>query len=297
LSEEALGLFEGMGSQRGMGLALITLGKALRHLGTLWMSGPYEFQECDRNLRQGAAQLDRAVLIFRQVVDEPVRLVEALNEQGALYRERARLAQSISPNSALARTISQDAIGCLTESIDLAQESGLEVWYVDSCEDLAEVYFLRRDYVNTRTWLENAEKSVPDGYKIRAGQKPAKIPEEERIEALWLQMGKVELLRGDLVFDEATDGGSKPATRETLVETVRHYVLSAVYFETYSNRATGLRATFGRMSDRLDRCTFDDLRYLQEEALPSIARSYRIDLTRPGRFFEDTLGLALQLET
>lgn len=297
LSEEALGMFEQLETQRGIGLALITLGQSLRRLGGRWASSAYSFQECDRSLGHGARHLDRAVHIFERVVSEPIRLAEALNELGSLYRERARLAQAMAPGSAFVRTISLEAIRRFDRCIELAEELGLTVWYVDSCEDLAQVYFLRREYANANTWLDAAGERVPAEYKFSVGEVPTEIPEEECVEALWLQMGKVELLSGSLAFDRATDDGPKPAIRHILEETVRHYFLSAAYFERYSNRATGLRTAFRQMYDRLKHCSFDDLRYLEKEALPAIAASYRIDLSRPGRFFEDTLGLALQWGT
>ena len=294
LSQEALGIFERLGAQRGIGLASITLGRSLRHLGGLWMAGLYSHQDCDQFLSQGARHLDGAVRIFKQVVDEPVRLVEALNELGCIYRERSRLAQEMAPDRPLARTISLEAVRCLVRSIELAEELGLPVWYVDSCEDLAQVYFLRRDYDNVDVWLQHAEEGVPADYKFREGELQTEILAEERIEAFWLQMGKIELLHGSLAFDVGTDGGSRPATHEVLKETTQHYLLSAAYFEQYSERAVGLRATFRQMYDRFKHCTVDELRYLWEETLPTIAGEYAIDLSHLGGFFEDTLGLALE---
>jgi len=294
LSEKALSIFEGLGAQRGIGLALITLGRSLRQLGRLWTAGLYPFQDCERLLSEGATYLERAMRIFEQVVDEPVRLVETLDELGCIYRDRARLVREMAPNSPLARTIAAEAIKLLGRCIKLADKFQFLVPYVDACEDLAQTYFSRRDYDNTHIWLERAEEVVPEDYKFREGVLQTEMPEEKRVEAFWLQMGKIELLRGSLAFDLGTDGGSRSATREVLQETAQHYLLAAAYFEQYSDRAIGLRATFRQMYDRFKHCTLDELQYLREEALPAIADKYAIDLTRPGRFFEDTLGLAIE---
>jgi len=294
LSEKALSILEGLEAQRGIGLALITLGRSLRQLGGLWTAGLYPFQDCERFFSEGATYLERAVRIFEQVVDEPVRLVETLDELGCIYRDRSRLAHEMAPSSPLARTIAAESIKFLGRCIELADKLRLPVPYVDACEDLAQTYFLRRDYANTRVWLERAEEAVPEDYIFREGGLQKEIPEERRVEAFWLQMGKIELLRGNLVFDAGTDSGSRPATREVLKQTAQHYLLSAAYFEKYSERAVGLRTTFRQMYDRFKRCTLDDLTYLQKEALPAIADKYGIDLSRPGRFFEDTLGLAIE---
>jgi tetratricopeptide (TPR) repeat protein len=293
LSEEALSIFEGLGAQRGIGLALITLGRSLRHLGGLWTEGMHSL-DCERFFSEGTTHLDRAVDTFEHIVDEPVRLVEALNELGCIYRDRARLAQEVAPDRPLTRTIAAEAIKLLGRCIELAKKFQFPVPYVDACEDLAQTYFLRRDYSNTQEWLKQAEVRVPEAYKFREGERQPEIPENERIEAFWLQMGKVELLRGNLVFDLGTDGGTKPATCEVLRETAEHYLLSAAYFERYSERAVGLRTTFRQMYIRFKFSPLDELRHLQREALPEIAGNYSIDLTRLGRFFEDTLGLALE---
>jgi len=294
LSAEALSIFEKLGAQRGIGLASITLGRSLRHLGELWQAGVYPREECDQLLSDSARHLTRAVEIFRQVVKEPVRMVEAFNELGCTYRERSRLAQDMAPDRPQARAVTLEAIQHLQRSVELAKEHRLSVWYIDSCEDLAQVYFFRHDYDNTRLWLQRAAEGVPEDYKFREGEVGSEIPEEECVEAFWLQMGKLELLHGNLAFDAGIDGGTRPATLEVLEEAARHYLLSAAYFEKFSERAVGLRATFRQMYDRFKSCTFDELQYLREKALPAIADRYAMDVSRLGRFFEDTIGLAIE---
>jgi tetratricopeptide (TPR) repeat protein len=294
LVEGALSIFEGLSAQRGVGLALITLGRTLRHLGGLWTEGLYSFQDCERFFSDGVAHLDRAVGIFDRDVNEPLQLVEALNELGCIYRDRARLAQIMAPGRPLARTISAEATKRLERCIDLTDYFQFSVEYVDACEDLAQTYFLRRDYDNTRLWLERAEERAPEAYKFKRGEQLSEIPEEKCVEAFWLQMGKIELLYGNLVFDLGTDGGTKPASPQVLEETALHYLLSAAYFEEYSELAVGLRSTFGQMYVRFKHSSLDELAYLQREALPAMAREYNIGPSRLGRFFQDTLGLALE---
>jgi tetratricopeptide (TPR) repeat protein len=220
-----------------------------------------------------------------------VRLVEAYNELGATYRDRARLAQQ--HESQFVEAISLQAIQFLKKAIQLSEEHRLPVWYVDSCEDIAQVHFTRRDYEAARSWLQRAEERVPDEYRFREDKCREETAEEQCVEMFWLQMGKIELLRGNIVFDEGTDGGQRPANRDLLRETARHYLLSVTYFGEFSERAVGVGATFRQMYDRFKGCAFADLRYLQEET-PKIAEQYNIDLARFGSFFEDTLGLALE---
>jgi tetratricopeptide (TPR) repeat protein len=294
LSLQALSVFEQLGVQRGIGLASITLGRSLRHLGELWQASVYPREECSQLLSESAKHLERAVNVFEQVVKEPVRLVEALNELGCTYRERSKLAQETAPDRPLVRVTTSEAVRHLERSVELAMEHKLPVWYVDSCEDLAQVYFFRRDYDNTGLWLQRAEEGVPEDYKLREGEMEIEIPEEECVEAFWQEMGKIELLSGNLAFDVGTDGGAKPATWEVLEEAARHYLLSAAYFEKFSERAFGLRATFRQMYDRFKYCSFDELQYLRGRALPAVADRYAIDMSRLRSFFEDTIGLAIE---
>ena len=294
LSAQALSIFEQLGMKRGIGLASVTLGRSLRHLGGLWQAGVYSREECEQLLSESAKHLDRAVSIFEGAVEEPIRLVEALNELGCTQRERSRLAQDMAPDRPLVRATAADAVRHLERSVELAKKHRLQVWHVDSCEDLAQVYFLHHNYENTRICLERAEEQIPEDYRIREGGAETKIPEEECVEAFWLEMGKVELLHGNLAFDVGTEGGAKPATLEVLEEAARHYLLSAAYFEKFSERAVGLRATFRQIYDRFKHCTFTELQYLREKALPAIGDKYAIDVSRLGSFFEDTIGLAIE---
>lgn len=293
LSTNALSIFELLGTQRGIGLASITLGHALRDLGQLWEDELYSFQECEEFLSDGAKHLERAIVIFRDRVNEPVRLARALNELGCLYRVRAILAEEMAPGRPLARTIFSEAIKYLERSIELAKESALSVLYVDSCEDLARIYFLRRDYKDATRYLDQAEEHVPNIYKLDSDEFKDRIPDEECVEEFWFQLGKIELLRGNLVFDVATEHGSRPAPEEVLEDTARHYLFATTYFARFSERAVGLRRTFEQMFTRFRSCSFEELQHLRE-ILPTLAKQHDIDLTRLGSFFEDTLGLALQ---
>jgi hypothetical protein len=119
------------------------------------------------------------------------------------------------------------------------------------------------------------------------------VPVEECIEAFWQQLGKIELLWGDVVWDEGTEDGSQPASREVLEETARHYLLSSIHFEHFSRRDVGLPIVFRHVYVRFKYAALDDLRYLQK-ALPAVAEQYNIDASRFLSFLRDTLGLSPQ---
>jgi tetratricopeptide (TPR) repeat protein len=278
VSKEALRIFEQLTAERGMGLACITLGRSLRHLGGLWTGGIYGASEC--------------VSIFEDVVEEPMRLIESYNELGCAHRERAALARSVASESPLARSIARGAVQHLTMSIQLAKKTGATISYVDSCEDLAQTYFQRRDFDNAEVWLRRAEEEIPNIYKIEKGRGLRDIPLEERIEEFWQQLGKIELLRGYLVYEQGVSDGK--VSRQVLEQAMPHYVFAAAYFERYSERATGLETTFKQLYRRFKLCKIEDLRHVQRQVLPSLAKTYGLEPLTVGTFFEDTLGLAAE---
>jgi tetratricopeptide (TPR) repeat protein len=292
-SQQALNVFEGLGTGRGVGLALITAGRAERGLGAQWRVSrfSYSYEECEDHLRAAATYLDRAVRIFEGEIREPVRLAEACNELGCIFRERMRLAIERNPSSALIRTTALEAVRWLRRSCELAQEHGFAIWLVDSCEDLARVYLYQHDYDNAQLWLERAEKSIPDEYKLNLGRAPDQIPVEESVEAFWRNMGKIELTRGNLGWLQATQAGELPTTRIVREKAVEHYLLAATYFEHYSDRDPGIRSTLGYVYNRCKDCSLEELRYLRNDWLPEVARRYFIDARRLRAFFEDTMGL------
>jgi tetratricopeptide (TPR) repeat protein len=295
LCEEALNICEQVGVQRGIGLALIPLGQTLRKLGALGTVNLYPPEAADNFFRDAIGHLNRAVTIFETKVNEPVRLVEAYNELGCTCRDRAILARSIEPRSPLARSILRDAVQHLTKSIELAEKQQSSIMYVDACEDLAQAYFQREDYHYVDLWLERAAGHIPDQYKVQEGIGLVDIPAAECVEEFWQLLGKIELLQGFRVYDTAlaTNGGK--ISTEVLAQAVHHFVFAAAYFERYSEKAPGLEKTFKQLYNRFKLCRYEDLRYIQDELLPEIAEKYNLNRAQLGKFFEDTLGLAMQL--
>ena len=294
LATDALAIFRGIPAQRGIGLASITMGHALRNKSNLWRDGLYSYQDAAEMLGRAAEHLDRAVQIFAEEVQEPLRRVEALNELGCIYRARAALDQQKADEPRLFRAASGAAVEYLMKSIELAEKLDLPLLLADSCEDLAQVYLMRKEYDKAHSMLDRGEQVVPEGYRLRPGREWSAIKTESAIESFWLQLGKIELLRGNVSFDIGTENGKRPVTRDVLEETMLHYLSSTAYFERFSEQAVGLGETFRQMYHRFRTCSHEDLAYLQER-VPDLAAEYGIvSLERLGRFFEDTLGLAIR---
>jgi tetratricopeptide (TPR) repeat protein len=291
LSEEALRIFEDLGVQRGIGSASITLGRALRKLGALGLDSP---EECDKFFRDAAGYLQRAIEIFQNIVNEPARLIEAHDELGCTYRDRAALARIGKSRTALAQGLARDAVKNLETSAKQAKGE-YPVLYVDVCEDLAQVFYQQQEYTDAHRWLQNAESQIPDCYKSKPGTEPCDVPPEECVEEFWLMLGKIGLLRGYLAYDTGLGRDGK-VSRQGLEKAIEHFALAYTYFERYSARATGLETTLKQLYNRFKKCKYGDLRHIQDDVLPQIAKDYSLNPSKLAHFFEDTLGLALQME-
>ncbi len=291
LSRQALDICKSLGTLRGEGLAAIVLCRSLRRLTKLRSDGVYSTAECQAMLSEAAQVAERAKSIFSESVREPVRLIEANNELGCAYRERVQLAQEENPNSAITRAVAAQAVKIFEETLKLAKEKDLTVWYVDTCEDLAQVYLLRHDYKNVTDCLAQADRAIPVIYKIKDGNFTS-IAEQDCVEIFWLMLGKIELMRGDLVFDQAIQSSAKSVSHNTLRELLRYYLLSVTYFHQYSNWSLGAHSTFRHLYDRIKLIGFDDRRYLQEE-IPNIAKELKVDYQRFANFYGGAFGLTI----
>lgn len=295
VAKQALEICEGLEAKRGIGLASLIAGRAARQLGELWATGVYGYEESKKFLADARRFLEQAIAIFGEEVTEPVRLVEAYNELGCIFREWAVLERSHDPASALPRALNGTAIKWLEESLRLAEQIQSWVQYTDTCEDIAEVHAQQGDFGRAELWLKRAEEKIPDTYKIVEGHGLPDMPLEERVEEYWQVLGKVELRRGHLTYDREAAANQGKVARSALEEAIKYYAFAATYFERYSAHAVRLEATHKQVYSRIRRCKLEDLEYIQGIFLPSLKDKYGLDPATLGHFFEETLGLALQI--
>ena len=294
---EALRIFERIGAQRGIGLACITVGQSMRQRGAQWKMGMYTIEECDGFLLRSSEYLRRAAEIFPNIVNEPIRQVEVLNELGCFYRERAALLRVVDAQLSSVAAEYAHALDYLNRAKKLAQSRGYKALYVDCCEDLAQTYYQAHDFRVAEDSLTDGEGEIPPEYKIKKGRGLKEAPEEEEaVEEFWRQMGKIEVMRGHLILaQDAANGVKSPG--EGLTEAVQHYAFAGVYLERYSGRVVSLRTVLGELYDHFKGFSHRDLSYAQDQILPKIAEEYWLDMGVLRHFFEDTLELALLLAT
>jgi len=286
VAEAALTTCESIDAHRGVGLASIVLGHALRDIGSLWHDNTYSVEQAKGLLSDAAKHLKTAINVFQEV-NEPERLMEACNELGCVYREQASLA-AMEDEPHLARHVSQNAIKQLQDSLEMAEKHQFAAAYVDTCEDLAQVYYQRGDLKGALVWLDKAEAFINDIYKIQEDVGLQVVPVEECIEEFWQQLGKIELLKGHIAYEQ--DKGME-VSRSILKTAVQHYLFAIAYFERFSEENPGLNVTLRQLYERFKRLDIEELQYIQEGLLPEIAARYKIDASRMHKFLEDTMGL------
>lgn len=224
--------------QRGIGLALLTKAQSLRNISLQ----AFEFHQIALAMNQiemALKILKRAEKAFLRVGEE-VRLFQVYNELGCAHRERALLLKQTGATDKAFGAIDL-AIQFLEESINIAkgnhQGYKYPAYYVDACEDIAQVYFINGNTKKTSEWLERGESSIPHNYKFSNSTPPANITAQECYEEFWQQLGKIYLLRGQMVSDTLSSMKSKKKNLSlTLQKSIQDFIIATAYFGRFSER-------------------------------------------------------------
>jgi len=300
-SEEALGIFKQQGKPgiRGAGLALITQGRAQRYLGAYWRycRNPARFEH---HLREAIKTLEEARDIFLSV-KEDIRVFQAYNELGCAYRELVALSQGSDTESAL------QARHYLEKSLEAAPREKYPALYVDACEDLARTYFILGKRKEAEGYLRQAERATPKDYKLGRNGQFCAVPPEECVEDYWQQLGKIHVLRGDMMFDKKRPCTSTPQMRQA----IEHYVLAACYFGRFLERPldpssvsedehlyppsqprlTSHRLFIEHLYGHLSQLEAEDILRIGQELLPELERTYVLKPSWLGVFRQEVLEL------
>jgi tetratricopeptide (TPR) repeat protein len=306
-SKEALGIFRQQGEQgiRGVGLALITKGRAQRYLGAYWRYSrtPPRFE---RHLRAAIRTLEEARDVFLSV-KEDIRVFQAYNELGCAYRELVALSQGSDTESAL------QAKHYLEESLEAAPKEKYPALYVDACEDLARTCFMLDERREAKSYLRRAERAIPGLYKVRRDSQLRAIPSEECVEDYWQQLGKIHVLRGDMMFDEERPPTSASQMRRVLEQ----YVLASCCFGRFLDRplnpASALESThlyppseprlashrlfIEHLYSRLRLLDAEDISRLRKEILPELEQTYALKPAWLDVFQQEVLELLVHTKT
>ena len=211
------------------GLSHLARARAYRYL---WNS----LSETERAREAGL--LEEAVAAATQAAgllrSSPAERVGALLERGCIYRELARWrhAEGRKEEAAEAAHRSQsdlERVTVLAGALDLPRQQSL-AW-----TDLGwlEYYLGKEDDVEQA--LQQAYEPLPEEYLFpEQGPLPPMAESKQKKEAalpIWAALGKAEMLRANLVLDQALSNGANGHHQELLHAAAKHYTLSLAYDE------------------------------------------------------------------
>jgi tetratricopeptide (TPR) repeat protein len=300
-SEEALKIFRRQErdlGQRGSGLALITQGRAQRYLGA-YQKYSHEKSRFKEYLRQAVTSLKEAEEIF-QVVKEDIRLLQVYNELGCVYREQMALGQGREVEAA------PQAERYLTQCIKGAEK--YPALYIDACEDLARTCFLLGERREAEKWLRQAEEAVPSAYKFARGSEPRTIAPPESVEVFWQELGKLYMLRGEILFDEKQipTGVPEKGFPQDIERAIECYALAACYFGRFLEclpeplsrpQLANHRLFVEHLYDRLRLFTAEELQHIEANVLQPLQEAYHLKPAWRDVLYAEPLELLRQVRS
>jgi tetratricopeptide (TPR) repeat protein len=239
---------------RGMGLAAITLGQALRSMGNYWKESEND-AELERQslifLNESASEFEFAFAIFKgenfssetrlrldketihHHVSEPLRRYQALNEMGCTYREISQLNRAKNRPSSQAE---RDSRKCLKSKYVQEIENSSIVHYVDSSEDAARLSYVCNDFEGVIEQIRIVEQEVEkraQEHLIIKGQMLQNLPAEKCYEELWRHLAKLYILRGQTKLKQVSKSVDKLSGTMNAIE---DYFLASLYLQRFLQR-------------------------------------------------------------
>ena len=285
--QEALGICQQLEDWRGQGLACNALGSMYCTLGNLNRLGVYKFDQALDFYKEAEGALRKAVHIFSVEAPERVRLVEAHDELGSVYRDWAILLQGVGREAEAAQQFEQ-----ALEEFERALGVAGDDWPVDRAdthEDMADVFALQGQLNQAEEHLGKAEALVPTEYRLVEGQGFRDI--SEPVEGFWQLMGKIHIARGHNI--SAPIRGLESLTDEQesmLLDAVEQYALAVAYFLKYSPHLRLHREAFRAVYERLKKYRLERLEKAEKRVL-EVANRFKVDLSPLVAEIEEALGL------
>ncbi len=299
-AEQALALASAVDDARGQGLALTALAEAKRRFGA---EGPCRQDEAKRLLGEAVEYAQKARDFFA-AVREPSRRVEALIELGCAYRDWMKLRRhGGETGEETVASLAVKGAQALQEAQRLAAEQHIVYRQVDALVNEAwlhyylEVYYrwivdrTDEDQVNrarqrTEDCLARAESLFPSSYLITMTAGVPPLDPQRVIVPLLAQMGKTQLLWGQMAFNEFEDHGDRGELRKA----VRRYTLSMEY-----DRMTGgaqfrdKQRAQDRIYKRLKKLNPSEWQEVYE-AVTDTESAYRLGKSEMRRLLEEDFG-------
>ena len=266
--ESALGIFQQDGEvsdERGEALVCLSLGQTLRKLVDMENVQGRE-SEFEHFLNESEDYILRAREIFSK--KEPSRLPEVYQALGCLYRDKlAFVARAHGTKAEMAEDHRKKSTEYLDKALDKAETplQKADIW-VDKAE-VCYHYYYREGYGDNAALDEEAKATlgkrlnqaielVPNVF--RYPYRPPYPPEEQKNTLWWKIMGKVHLLKGNVLFKAGDFEGAIEAYLESFLF-LDLYSEEAALFSVVSRSGRRLYSKLSRVSERTLRSMEDVL--------------------------------------
>lgn len=305
--KDALRMCEEIGDPRGIGLAHMGLGFALRKRGDQWKLDVYSQKEAEIFFEESEEHLKKATKIFSETVSEPIRLWEAYNELGSLQCDWSWL--TYHRPKAKKETLVQRALDQYSQAIDyqkralqVASDQNLSFQVADSYDDLAQAYadlsFLLRDLgriaeadeslSTASSYLDEILEMIPKEFHLAQGEELQQTPGLG--ESYWLSLGKVHLQRGIWLLRNVERGQYSVLEREAhLREGIQYFAISAAYFHQYWPHSHASNQGLIAFASRLHKAEVSA--ELARNVVQEVAKDYQVNLDRLLETIDNVLGI------
>jgi|GEM_PF-673351 len=306
--EQALAIFSELEMPRGVGLACTALAEAYRRSAAARRLYPPPEQV--RRLREAERFALQAVQIFGQEVHERLRLAEALNELGCVYRNWSTVWGRFHTEQ------DPDRDTLVSKGIEALEEAGHQAagafFYrqVDALVNLAWLHFYndRKDQPTqalVEGTLDRAQKIIEPKYLIDRDRGLPKL--EGEISFLWTQLAKMHLLRGEMAMRDyrnvESPGKGLVRDQRLLEKAMEQFTLALAYSELFNDDYRDIRRAKDSIYDEIRDANVEELRAMHR-AIRETAIAYNLecrpaDPLRPARprmrnFLEENFGTPLE---
>ncbi len=286
--------------KRGIGLGLLTRGMIHRNMAEMYEELDIAIQDALEYAESAEIDFGEAMRYFSDV-DEPIRMVQVLNEMACCHRSRyLLLRRSKAPKNEQDMALVQGRT-YFRQAIELARKQDYPIDEFDSMQDLSVLLTRARAYDEAEKYLKGIRSKIPEEYVIRSGDGLAAIPEEECVDAFYKLLGQIELLEGAIVYEKGKlemightasdeDLERTQPTRKAWLETARHYLLAVAYFDRYATETFVRSLTFARIYKRFEKCD-PELMLSIREYMSKQAEEYKLPSKLMHDLFRDVFGL------
>jgi tetratricopeptide (TPR) repeat protein len=273
---KAMETFESLEGQRGIGLAHLTFAMIYRSMAESWQEQSINNETAIKYVQGAIDELNLAARIFKEIVQEKIRYVYALNEMGSCYRAMYMLSVHSKASDERKREIFEEGVSYYSDAIRIARENNYFVEELDSKQDLAVLYTRAKKHKEAFEQLKQIRDFIPRDYQIQSGKGLENFPEADVIDAYYKLMGQVEMLAAAIIFNKAQADDLTPS-KIAVVDAMEHYVLAVAYYFRYSGISSNTYVmTTERIYKRLHDINRDIISEIKQTHLPSWIKKYNI---------------------